>query len=293
MTYLGAHSPPPAFRPFALSSAWAYQPKLDGCYAVAQTDAAGRVCSVLSRNALPIPEADDLLGIVAGPPHSVLVGELDAHTEAGIAAARARGHANLHLFDTLALDGADLSSLPYLERWGSLHRSQSVLEAECLARVTTWIDDTAGAPQTRGRPRCPVTGRRVSRTPRDLRRFPIVPLIRSVADARELWRDVEAGTLEGLVAVRLDARAGAKGAKVKLKITDTLDVRVLASDRGAVRVATRAGTTQQAWRNRPVFEVGSRGQEQPGTVLEVAHHGFYKSGAPRFPRIVRRRHDIA
>lgn len=293
MTYAGPVSSLAPSRAFALTSAWAYQPKLDGCYAVARTDAAGRICSVLSRAGAELSEAADLHGILACPPHSVLVGELDAHTEAGNATAAAQGYRSLRLFDALALDGLDLRGLPYLERWGAIHRSQSLLESAGLARVDSWQDDDSGDSLTLGRPRCPVTGRRVARIPRDLRRLPVVPLIRSVADARALWRDVEAGTLEGLVAVDLTAPAGKRGAKLKIKLTDTLDVRVLAADHSTLRVQTRGGSTQQAWRDRPTFTVPSTRGEVPGTVLEVAHNGYYKSGEPRFARVVRKRSDVA
>ena len=293
MTYVGAASLLAPDRAFALGTGWAYQPKMDGCYARATLDDGGRIAAIVSRTGRPLLEAADLLGILAGPPRSVLVGELDAHTEAGVAAARRRRYACLHLFDCLMLDGLSLRDAPYLERWGALHRAQSMLEADDLARVRTWRDDTAGRSLTLGRPRCPVTGRRVSRVPYDLRRLPVVPLLRSPTDARALWRDVEAGTLEGLVAVRLDAKAGARDAKRKVKLVDTLDVRVLASDGRCLHVATRAGSTQRAWRERPSFVVQSRGGERPGAIVEVAHHGFYASGEPRFARVVRERRDLS
>lgn len=292
MTYAGPARLLTPSAGLALGRGWAWQPKLDGCYAEARTDADGRLASVVSRTGRELPEAADLLGILAGPPLSVLVGELDAHTEAGIAATARRGFANLHLFDCLALAGADLRARPYVERWGALHRAQSAVEGDGSGRLETWRDDAAGDALTLGRPRCPTTGRRVARVPRDLRRLPIVPLLRSEADARELWRDVEAGALEGLVAVRLDAKAGARGAKVKIKVTDTLDCRVVAADRGAIRVATRSGTTHRAWRDRPTFVVGTANPPPIGAVVEVAHHGYYRSGEPRFARVIRERKDL-
>lgn len=292
MTYVGPARLLTPSAGLAIGRGWAWQPKFDGCYAEARTDAAGRLASVVSRAGRELPEAADLLGILAGPPGSVLVGELDAHTEAGIAATAARGFANLHLFDCLALAGTDLRARPYAERWGALHRAQSAVEGDGAGRLETWRDDAAGDALTLGRPRCPTTGRRVARVPRDLRRLPIVPLLRSEADARELWRDVEAGALEGLVAVRLDARAGARDGKVKIKVTDTIDARVVATSPGVLRVVTRSGTTQRAWRARPEFVIQSRGGEVPGQVVEVAHHGYYRSGEPRFARVVRTRKDL-
>lgn len=301
MTYVGPSTLLAPSAAFSLGAAWAYQPKLDGCYARATLDDAGRIASVVSRTGRAIPEADELLGLLAGPPRSVLVGELEAHTEAGVAAYQQQGYRRLRLFDCLCLDGLSLTAAPYLERWGALHRAHSLLESAGLARVDAW-DTVQRVPH---RPRG-LTGRHDGLTvrrragafvsprtaPTDLRRLPIVPLLRSVADARDLWRDVEAGTLEGLVAVNLSAPAGRRGAKFKVKLVDTLDCRVLASSGRVLHVATRAGTTQRAWRDRPTFTVQSRKGEAPGTIVEVAHHGYYKSGEPRFARVVRERSDL-
>src|SRR3990167_11218694 len=71
-------------RGLALPSArWGWQPKHDGAYARVSLDRRGRISNVLSRAGSPIREAADLVGILAGPPDSVLHGELESHTEAG------------------------------------------------------------------------------------------------------------------------------------------------------------------------------------------------------------------
>lgn len=287
VTYVGAGSLLVPSAAFDLGRGWAWQRKEDGVYGEARLDGAGRVASVVSRNGREVAEARELLGIVAGPPGSVLVGELDAHTEAGNATARAAGYRCLRLFDCLALGGEDVRGLSYLDRWGALHRAQSWAEGEGLARASTWEDDaaTGRAHAVDG------SGRFCRRVPMDLRRFPVVPLMRSAAEAREAWRSVEDGAAEGLVAVRLDAKAGARGSKRKVKITDTIDARVVEVGAGCARVATRAGSTQRAWRDRPSFTVAADGL-RVGAVVEVAHHGYYASGEPRFARVVRARSDV-
>ena len=285
MTYVGATRLVSPEAGLSLTAAWAWQPKLDGCYAVARLDSAGRIASVTSRTGRELPEGADLLGLLAGQPDSVVVGELEAHTEAGASAAARQGYRRLHLFDALRADGVDLSALPYVERWGALHRMQSVLEGDGAARVESWHHDGYG------RPHGP-SGRFCRRVPVDLRRLPIVPLLRSPSDARQPWRQVEAGALEGLVAVRLDAPAGRRDSKRKIKLTDTLDCRVVAVSPRVVRVAARGGSTQRAWRDRPTFAVGASGL-RVGQVVEVAHHGYYATGEPRFPRVVRERTDLA
>ena len=254
---------------FTLGPSWAYQPKVDGCYAEAHLDSAGQVAEVLSRTGQPIAEGADLHGIVAGPAFSVLVGELEASTEAGSRVAAARGHRCIHLFDALRLGTTPIAGLPYVERWGALHRAQSLVES--AGHRDGWERDATGR-------RHYAAGRYVA-VPRDLRRLPIVPLLRSPADARELWRDVEAGTLEGLVAVRLDAPAGKRGGKRKIKIVDTLDAAVLATDGRVLRLLSPGGVE---------FLLASRlaATVRPGQVVEVAHHGWYESGsAPRFGRV--------
>ncbi len=256
---------------------WGWQPKIDGAYAAAELDAAGRIAKVTSRAGLALRAAADLIGIVAGPPNSLLVGELDAETEAGLRAAAARGWAALHLFDCLRFDGVDVADLGYHQRWGLLHRGQSILEGAGAGRARTWTTDVTGRAHG-GR------GRFVRAVPRDLRRLPVVPLARGAAGARELWRShVEVGGGEGLVAVRLDARAAGRGAKRKVKITDTLDAVVVDADDTAA-VLTAHGR---------VFTVGTSSRPPRGAVVELAHHGWYETGSgPRFARIVRVRDDV-
>lgn len=255
---------------------WAWQPKIDGCYADVALDGAGRIASVTSRTGLALPQAADLIGILAGAPDSRLAGELEAHTEAGNAAAAARGWRALHLFDCIRFDGRDVSGESYAVRYGHLHRGQSLVESDGLARDLSLTRDRAGDVHD------VATGRYSARPPRDLRRLPIVPLARGASAAADLWRShVETGGGEGLVAVRLDAPAGRRGSKHKIKATDTLDCVVVRADARAAEVRTFGRR----------FVVGTTTAPRVGQVIEVAHDGYYASGAPRFPRVVRARAD--
>lgn len=273
--YVGAVSRLEVDAALALDDRWAAQPKVDGCYARVTLDEGGRIARVQSRTGAILTAAADLRGIVAGTPHSVLVGELEAHTEAGIRAATTRGYALLHLFDVTVIAGVDVGHLPYAERYALLHRQQAHLETDGPGRVRSWaVDGQGDAHDARGRYTAPV--------PRDLRRLPIVSMARGREARAALWRDhVERGGGEGIVAVRLDARAGARGSKRKVKQTDTIDAQVVAAGRAAIRVTWRG----LVW--------AMPGRAPVGAIVEVAHDGWYEAGAtPRFPRVVRVRTEL-
>jgi len=262
-----------------------WQIKHDGCYVRLSIDAHGRIASVLSRAGRPV--ATDLIGILAGPPDSVLHGELEAHTEAGIRAATARGFALCHLFDVTRLAGRDVSAAPYLERHGLLYTAQSILEGDNLARVRSWQTDATGRAHAS-------SGRFVAPVPRDLRRLPVTPLVRGHAAARELWRRaVELGGGEGLVACRLDAPVRARNAKSKIKLSDTLDCRVISSGATAMTVAAVIRSDSSRGPRSKVVLFAMPGSAPVGTIVEVRLDGWYATGLPRFPRLVRSRGDLS
>jgi hypothetical protein len=253
---------------------FAAMPKRDGAYAAVRTDELGRIASIVSRNGNPFStlEAGHLLGVQTGLPSAQLAGELDTHTEAGIAARTVRGYALLHLFDLLALDGRSLAALPYEQRYGALHRGQAL--AERGGRIGPPVDHCGDAHGP--------DGRYVVDLPRDTRLTPIVPLVRgrgAIVDCYE--RTVAAGG-EGVVVVALDAPLGRRRSKVKLKPTQEIDAIVLAADRHAAIVSHRGRT----------FAVGTVRQPAVGAIVEVAHDGEYANGTPRFPRVVRVRTDL-
>ena len=169
--YCGAGSRLAPERGLSLSpDRFAWMPKIDGCYARVSLDRRGRIANVLARSGQRI--ATDLVGIVAGPPDSVLHGELEFHTEAGRRISATRGWAALHLFDATRLDGRDVSSSAYADRYALLASTRPT-----QTRIDWHDDDTGRAHHAR-------TGRFTRRVPRDLRRLPLVPLER---DARALW----------------------------------------------------------------------------------------------------------
>ena len=276
MIYTGPRNRLSPSRLGSLPAHVAVQRKVDGCYATVTTDGAGRIASVISRAGRPLDEGRDLLGILAAPPHSVLVGELEASTEAGVAAAAARGYRALHLFDCLAVRGASVASSPYAARHAWLHEMR---------------DDLLTRADDRGRMHAP-DGSGLYATHPD-RVLPIVPIVRGHDDARALWDAVQAEGGEGLVAVDLRAPAG-KG-KRKVKLTDTAECRVLAVSPGLLRL-TAPTTSPAGWRGGS-FLVGSHShladRLSPGAIVEVAHDGCFRSGLPRFPRVVRVRTDLA
>lgn len=258
--------------------AYAFQPKHDGVYARISTDSRGAAVNVLGRNGAPLSDARELLGISTGIPDAVLHAELTAHTEAGIREREMLGYSVARLFDATRVAGIAVHREPYARRRALLFEHQ--VRAE-LARAGAADRDARGVwhDARSGRFAC---------GPRDERRFPIVRQERGPGAAARLWRDhVEIGGGEGLVAVALEAPAGARRAKIKIKATDTLDCRVLEVGGGVARLAYRG----------IAFTTSARGEAhrnlRPGGVVEVACDGWYEASAtPRFARIIRQRSDL-
>jgi hypothetical protein len=274
MTYVGARSLLSPEDGLALGRGWWWQPKVDGCYAELVTDAAGVVAAARSRSGREL--RTDLVGCIAGPRSAVLVGELEAHTEAGIRAAATRGWSVCHLFDVLAVDGLSLADAPYSSRLAALHHFQAAAEVDIRR---------AASRDRRGNLHSDATGRFASSTPTDTRRFPVVETARTPDAAAELWRSyVNVGGGEGLVAVRADARAGARSAKRKIKRVDTFTARVV-SVRERSCVLEYGGQLFAA--DNPAFRLVA------GLLVDVTSHGWYETGAtPRFPVVQRVRVDL-
>ncbi len=262
-------------------SVWAYQPKLDGTYVQVRTDRTGRIIALHQRSGTPVQAGDarDFIGMPIAAPLAVLHAELEAQTEAGIRARETRGVPHLHVFDCSRMDGLTLADRSFQERYSTLHRWHAA--AECYdGRGDAWRLDGQGNAHSSE------SGRFVRPARRNLARVPIVPLHRGPGS--ELWRrfvEIEGG--EGVVACRLDAPIGKRGAKVKIKQTDTIDAVCIAVDRSAA-VLSWAGHQ---------FVVSALGIKnaslRPGVTVEVRHDGFYeKTVTPRFARIVRVRVDL-
>lgn len=273
-----------------LGPRWVVQEKRDGAYAHVHLDSRGRIERILSRSAQEFRRdlVGDLLGCLVGAPHAVLVGELEAHTEAGTRAAAAAGFRSVHLFDIVRAGDLYLGREPYRARQDWLLRSQEW--AERNGPGLPYTVDALGHAHDRQ------SGRWCTPIPLDHRRTPLVAS-RAPAHAGELWERALVGDLEGLVAVNLDAPLGRRGAKVKCKPTSTIDATVISSD-GHAASLLYAGVR---------FVVSARAKGlvlRPGQVVEVAHDGWYEAGGriagksygelgqPRFARIVRRRPDL-
>jgi hypothetical protein len=260
-------------------------PKIDGCYVRAATDGHGRISTLTYRSGSQVSQADadGLHGLYTGIADSVLLGELTAQSERGIRQRQLLGYAQLHVFDVARFNGDDVSSQPFAERYAALHRWQSWIE--CMepdaARHDTWQSDGVRLHDKR-------SGRFTRELPRDLRRLPIVPLVRGRDGARDLWNAyVERDGGEGVVVVNLDAPLGAKGSKRKCRATDTIDATVIEIGGGAA-VLSWAGRT---------FACSARGkiasELRAGDLVEVLHNGYgERSSLPQHARIIRKRFDL-
>ena len=199
---------------------WAVQEKIDGAYCEVHIDANGRVYSIRGKNGKELGDrrSRSLMGCFGGYPGSVLCGEIEAHTEAGIKAFEAKGFANLHVFDAKKIGCRDLSKLPYWMRRDELYKAWSDL-CEASGADAPYNTDRLGFAHDR-------LGRFCKKIPFAWRRFPIVA---QYAIDRMAWyyhRVLRRGG-EGVVLVDQNARMGLRRSKVKLKPIDTLDCEVV------------------------------------------------------------------
>ena len=256
---------------------WALQPKCDGMYVRIVLNTAGRVAHVFSRSGAAVSKAiaGDILGAFVGWPHAELVGELEAHTEAGNRAAATRGFRLVHLFDCLHDGTRSLVSEPYQARRDALYRMQS--EVVNLGCELPWYRDRQGDAHSR------TDGRYVEARATDWRLAPIVDQM-PVGRVEELWASVDRGDLEGVVAVNLRAPAGKRMSKAKCKPADTLDAVV-------VQVTPRQVVCSYGGQ---VFTVG-RGKHSVavGDIVACNHSGWFETVAiPRFATLRSVRTDL-
>ena len=226
--YVGATSAIDLAGAARLGRRWAVQLKVDGVYARVSLDGQGRIASIVSRQGVPYRGADiaDLLGVQVGEPGSVLVGELEAQTEASLRARAARGYPLIHLFDCLWFGGRRIAEQPYRYRYGALQHMAA--RREMQTRDRAHCSDRRGADHD-------ARGRYTRHIPRAWRRTPIVEM-RPVSEVERLYDDLVARDgAEGLVLVATDAPAGARASKRKLKPRYTVDGQVVSvGDRRAV-----------------------------------------------------------
>ena len=262
-----------------LGRRWVVQEKKDGIYVRICLDSRGRVGHVFSRSEREVHrnQLSGIRGALLGRPHAELVGELEASTESACAAVKKRGQPLVHLFDCLHDGTHSLADRPYSARRDALYRMQS--EVVNYGPDAPWLRDADGRARERD------SGRYTHEKLTDWRVAPIVPQspLASLGDA---WERVKADDLEGLVLVNLDAKAGARASKLKLKPLETIDALVLTAARTTI-VCTWNGHPFTVGRTRAADGVAE------GDVVEVRHAGWYDgSVTPRFPALVRVRRDL-
>lgn len=258
-----------------LGSGWAVQEKFDGSYCHVHLDARGRIAEIILRSGKPYKgDAPNLYGALVGRPHSILVGELEAFTESATRIVATNGYRRIHLFDCLRDGVHDISHAHYGARRDALYRAQSELVSQLYR-----LRDANGDAHDR------TTGRYVEDLPTDWRLTPIVDQI-APARAGDLWERARvSGDVEGLVAVRLDARLAARRAKLKCKPVDTIDAVVVGEGKGVYKLVWAGSTFFVSRSAHDAVKVGA--------VVEVSHNGFYESSTtPRFARLVRVRSDL-
>ena len=251
-----------------LGAGWAVQPKIDGCMARVVLNSRGVAAHAFTRQGHPIGPAllRGIIGAELGRPHAELVGELEAYTEASLAAVAARGYPLFHAFDLLHDGTRSLVREPYAARRDALWRMQSTVECRgprpAPARAP---DGRYTEPRRLGWQVAPIV--------------PQSPLAQ--LDAR--WAEVVDGDLEGLVLVNLAAPAGARSAKAKLKPHDTLDCR-------AVAVGARHVTC--LWAGQAFVAARGRHYVEPGNTVAVRHSGWVGHQTPRWPVVAGVRRDL-
>jgi len=290
---------------------WCVQVKHDGAYCEAHVDASGRVSRVVGKNGKELCDkrSRSLVGTFGGFPGSILCGEIEAHTEAGIAAHDAKGYANLHVFDARKIGNRNLEKLPYSERRDAMLKAWAGL-CEATGDDKPWVDDSKGWAHD-------ALGRFAKRVPFSWKRFPIVAQARLETLTASYSRALNAGE-EGLVLVDQQAPMGKRRSKLKLKPLDSLDCKVVEVGQRYVsctylcdawaREARSAGLPvigakevqftvfksekNPAWGTLILDPKSYTSKIHSGDILEVMHNGFYESKTPRFPRLMRIREDI-
>lgn len=97
---------------------WAAEEKRDGCWAEVKIDENGRIKSLTSRIGKPYTgdNVAGLLGLQTHLPNSILVGELEAASEAATDRYRAIGYRRVHIFDAPVIAGMTITDRDYETR---------------------------------------------------------------------------------------------------------------------------------------------------------------------------------
>jgi ATP-dependent DNA ligase len=97
---------------------WVVEEKNDGHWCAVRTDAQGVVTQVIGRSGKSFENSnvEGILGMRTHLPNTVLVGELEAGTEAALMRHDRLGYRRVHLFDVVELLGLTTTDLPYEKR---------------------------------------------------------------------------------------------------------------------------------------------------------------------------------
>lgn len=100
------------------NGAWSGEEKRDGCWAEVKIGPDGKIQSLTSRIGKPFTgdNVNGLVGLQTHLPNSLLVGELEAASEAATDRYKALGYRRVHIFDVPLLAGQDLTGQEYETR---------------------------------------------------------------------------------------------------------------------------------------------------------------------------------
>ena len=272
---------------------WIVQRKYDGQYAEIELDCHGLVRELRSKTGRVIrtDESQSMLGVFAGYPNSILVGELMGHTEEGKKNTRTRGYSRVFIFDALVLRDELVDGQPFHARDTMIKKMYGELSAIVGTRKAWWDDKESRARDFHGK--------FTTRVPKSWKRVPTVENFYGLKGGKTLWDTYVKGGGEGIVWCDPNAPVGKRGAKLKQKPLDTLDCQVESIGTNYCQVSfydlkdLEEGAVVQECRKKAFVIFHGKRNLSIGDTVEVGFNGFTeKSGLPKFPRILKTRKDL-
>lgn len=294
---------------------WAFVKEHPGCYAVQvkedgvqgrlHLELDGTIRKLLGKNRKELCDRQSatLRGLKAGKGGSILVGEVETHTDAGLRVSRERGWANCIIYDALRVGRRDLTREPYKVRREALYRARSEIIEFREKGLLSYAVGSDGRARD-------VWGQYCEAVPMGQERFPIVaqwPLRK----LDEIWSEQMGKGGEGLVLVDLNGLIGAKNAKRKVKPNLEMDARVMCVlERGPMLVRVEVCAFREKWAQDAMMQgIPIIGSPMPkvcvfslclsacsfvsaGDVVSFYHTGFHSTGTPMHPCKVRVRADL-
>ena len=277
-----------------------YQFKVDGMYVELHGDEYGKCYKIIGKNNKHVADrrAYSLMGVKLGPPGTILIGEVDAHTEAGISSYEEKGFADCHIFDALRVGGKDLRKSTYRTRRDVVQRMLAE-EKEIINR-----EDRPYTKDGDGRTRNGM-GRYCLAKGLSWRRLPFVKSY-PISMLDEGWATVLDEGREGLVIVDLNGLIGQRNGKLKMKPTPEMDAVVVHVFSHNKPHTAMVGTYLEDWAQQALLErvpviggtrlvftvVTGNEKAEKGQVVSFNHSGVYGTNIPKHIRNVRIRHDI-